>query len=97
MQIATFEDIMFILRSLTKSKISISLAKKISSILVGAGYLLPVGEYGHYRTESSKFELTTIRDGFKNLELELRIEIAQVINDSDVDFRKIVEAPIHVN
>ena len=95
LQIATFYDILYMLRALTKSQLSQSLTRKISSIMVGADYLVQVGDYGHYRVNSAKLGLTSLRDGFTNTETQIRLAIATLFQTGDEEFRAIVETPAH--
>ena len=97
LQIATFQDILYILRAMTKSQISSSLVRKISSIMVGANYLVQVGDYGHYRVNSMKRGLTSVRDGFASAETQLRLALATLIQSGDHEFRVIVETPINAD
>lgn len=95
LQIATFSDILYILRAVTKSQIKPPLARKISSILVGAKYLVQVGDYGHYRVNPLKRPLTSVRDGFAGAETQLRLAIATLIQSGDQEFRALVGTPAH--
>lgn len=95
LQIATFHDIIFILRAITQAKISIPLTRKISSIMVGAKYLVQVGDYGHYRVNSAKSGLTSLRDGFVSNEIQIRLALATLFQAGDHEFRSIVETPAY--
>lgn len=95
LQMATFEDVLFMLRSVTKSQISLTLVRKISSILVGANYLVQVGDYGHYRMNPLKRPLTSVRDGFTGSETQLRLAMATLIQSGDQEFRVLVGTPAH--
>jgi hypothetical protein len=61
LKIATLDDITFLFRALFKAQFSAEKVKKLSSILVGAEYLVPIGGYGHYYANPAKSELLTVR------------------------------------
>lgn len=96
LQVATFQDILYILRAMTKSQISQSLVRKISSIMVGANYLIKIGDYGHYRVNPTKHGLTSVRDGYTSSEIQIRLSLATLFQTGDHEFRAIVETPAHV-
>lgn len=91
LSIATIEDIVFMLRGLFASRLSIALARKLISILVGAQFIVPVGDFGHYYGNSSKKQLLTLKDGFVTTEMGLRLELATVYESEEIDFVKLIE------
>ena len=96
LQVVRYDDIIYVLRSLTKSKISLTLAKKISSIMVGAKYLVQVGDYGHYRVNSTKSDIVLVRTGYLNSEIQIRLLLATLFETGDEEFRAIVGTPANV-
>lgn len=91
LRIATIDDLTFVLRALFSGRVSSKRIWQISSILVGAGFWSPTGEYGHYRTSEKKLEIVP-RDGFKSVESTLRFEVATLLEDVSPELSKLLEA-----
>lgn len=79
LSIATIEDIIFVLRGLFNSQISVPKVKQIASILAGSKRLAQVGEYGHYCVSRKGDHLAFVKDGFAEEESAIKIEIAGLI------------------
>jgi hypothetical protein len=92
LSIATIADIVFILRGLSKSRMSESLARKLIAILVGSGYLVPIGEFGHLRPDRSKLEMLDVKDGFVTRESDIRLSLASIYEGYDREFLSLVES-----
>lgn len=92
LKIATTKDIEFILRSIFAGHIEPSTVKKIISILVGSGYLSPVGDFGHLAPSDGNPAFLFIREGAKTAHKVLRIDIAAILTTAEEDFRAILEA-----
>ena len=88
--IATATDIYYLVRSIFRNQFSITKVRKLLSVLVGSEYLLPVGDYGHFTSNDTKQRLTTVRDGFRNTEAELRLSLANIYQDGDEEFLQII-------
>ena len=86
---ATFEDVNFVLTSLSGNRHSKELAKQLISIMVGAKYLKRIGRFGHYKTTRELDEFVEPRIGSKEDLKTLRLEMLQVVQDSSKDFKKI--------
>lgn len=97
LSICTIEDIEFFLRSIFSSQISSPLTRKLTSILVGAKYLVRIGEYGHVHVSTEKSSFLKTRDGYLTEESELRIELAALYESGDQEFASIVEASRSAN
>lgn len=91
MSIATAEDLLRIIQSLSLNRFSAPFVCKILSIMIGAGYLKPVGEYGHLAIEPSKSNLLDVRDGYREVETEIRLRLAEIYQGYNPDFVAIVE------
>lgn len=96
MRIATIHDILFIFKALFGS-FQADKVKQITSLLVGAKYLIPIGDYGHYYTNSGKKELLTLKTGYFEEEAEVLLELANVYNAGDPEFLGIIEGISHAN
>ena len=90
MTVATLGDLMFMLRSIFSGNISTSKIKKVTSILVGSGHLLEVGNFGHFTVKKGINPLLTIRDGAKNTRDEILLTLASVYPDADPEFLALV-------
>ena len=96
--IATYHDILYLARAIFRNRLSQPKVQHILSILVGAEYLQQVGCYGHLTVNSCKPQLTSIKNGFKNMESELRLSLASVFEEEgNSDFHEIVGASTNAN
>ena len=96
-RIATDSDIQYLFTAIFRNQFSRPKVQKVLSILVGAGYLNKVGGYGHFTSNMSKPPLATIKSGFKDMENELRLSLANVCQEGDLEFVEIVEASSSAN
>lgn len=92
LSISTIDDITYIMRGLYSSHVSIPKIRHIASILVGAGYLSEIGDYGHYFCSSSKKNLLEARDGYLTQESAILLELAAIYQAGDPEFLSLVEA-----
>jgi len=90
LEIARVDDIVFILRALFSSQISLPVTKKIISVLVGASYLEKIGSYGYYRCAGTKPILASIRDGFLGEDAAIKLEMSETLAYSDQEFQPIL-------
>jgi len=90
LSIATLDDIIFILRGLFKGQISVQKTKKVVSILVGAKYLVQIGEFGHIATNKSKEQLLELKDGYKESEREIKLSLAVIYEKYDPEFVSLI-------
>lgn len=74
--VATYDDILYLLRSLYKSRLSVTRYQHIYSIMVGAGYLLQVGQYGHLRINKLKPPLVEVVGGKAGERNEIKLSLA---------------------
>lgn len=93
--IATIDDIIFILRSMFQSQLSIHRVKQITSILIGSEMLQEIGSYGHYYTRREKGQLAFARDGFAEGESTVKLEISDLIERADTEFQRLAEQTTH--
>lgn len=77
LRIATISDVLFVFRAIFKSRLSPETVKRVMSVLVGAGYLEGVGEYGHYSINPLKNSFTKIRIGSEGEESLVKLELVQ--------------------
>ena len=89
--LATFDDVIFVLNSLTNGHAPPKRAKQLSSILVGAGFIRAIGEYGHYIPTDKGLELTKLRVGFLTEESTLRVEILGILESSEPEFSELLQ------
>lgn len=89
--IATISDIIYLTRAIFQSKISMPKVRKLLSVLIGAEFLVPVGEYGHVSANSAKPGLTTVRTGFKSVETRLKLSLTDMYQSADAEFLELVE------
>lgn len=89
--IATYEDVVYIMRGLFKGVVQPLKILKIMSIISGAGYLARVGEFGHFTVNKNKESLLEVKEGFREQFDELRLSLADVYLDQEVDFVRLVE------
>ena len=97
LRIATITDIQYIFRAIFHNHFSEDKVQKVLSILVGATYLNNVGDYGHYSVNSSKPSLAIVKEGFKTVESQLRLDLANIYIGRDPDFLKLIEETSNVN
>lgn len=92
LSVATIDDIIYILRGIFRSKISIPRVRHVTSILVGVKHLSLVGIYGHYAVTHGRDDLLELRDGYVGQDSSVRLELAEVYQRGDPEFLGIVEA-----
>ncbi|MCB2135941.1 MAG: retron St85 family effector protein, partial [Rhodobacteraceae bacterium] len=88
---ATTEDIEFILMGLYGGHISHSKVKKVISILVGAGRLVEVGEYGHLRVAEGKGSFLHLKDGFKTQYMELTVSVSSTFLEAEPELQMLAK------
>ncbi|MEP0706818.1 MAG: retron St85 family effector protein [Parvibaculum sp.] len=91
MTIATTDDLVHIIRALSLNRFSPVSVRKIVSIMIGSGYLNEVGEYGHLSSAQNKMSLLDLRDGYRDKENALRLELAASYQEGDPEFLSIAE------
>lgn len=96
LSIATIDDVVFILRGIFHSHLSLKNVYQLTSILVGAGYLIEVGSFGHYHPDSTKGDLLEQRSGTPSKEADIRLELANLYSQEPADFKIILEASRNV-
>lgn len=92
MSISRIDDVLYIVNGIFRSKISKPKVRHIASILVGVGYIVPIGDYGHYSSAQGRDDLLEIRDGYTGQESSIRVELAEIYQRGDPEFLGIVEA-----
>lgn len=92
LKIATIDDVIFILRAVFSSRLSIANIKQLASVLVGAQYLKETGAYGHHYVNTDKGHLLKIRTGFANEESSIALELAEIFGSGEPEFLNILEA-----
>ena len=96
-RIVTVADVQYLFAAIFRNQFSSSMVQKVFSILVGAAYLKSVGSYGHFVSNARKPSLATIKDGFKEMETELRLSLANACQDGDPEFVILVEEFVNVD
>ena len=89
--IATIKDILYILRSAFSGVVKPKRIKEMVSVLVGAKYLVAVGEFGHYRLAVGRPDLMPPRDSLKTSENQIRLDLAAFYPTCPPDFLTILE------
>lgn len=89
--IATIEDLKYIFRSMSDGHLSVNKLHQIASILVGSKYLIEYSEFGHLRANSEKSALLEISSGNATEHNELRLELANLYQDSGGEFKTLVD------
>lgn len=89
--IATYEDLVHVFNSLTGGHAPTRRIKDIGSILVGAGFLKPVGNFGHYSCQPLGEGLIELREGQVEAEISLKLEVPEVLRKHSVEFAALVE------
>lgn len=87
--VATFDDVNYVLTSLSGNRHSKETAKQLVSIMVGAKYLTRMGRFGHYKTMRELGEFVEPKIGSKEELKTLRLEMLQVVQNSSKDFKKV--------
>jgi len=87
----TISDLEFILRALSNSRLSVEKIHHLTSILVGSGYLIELGDFGHLVANEAKPPLLQIRDGRKTEHTEIQILLSSLYLDADQEFRELLE------
>ncbi len=91
LNILTIKDIEFFLRALSSSHVSVPRIHQISSILVGSGMLTEVGDYGHLKATNGTVDLLKVVEGSVSERNELKLTMAGVYQNSDMEFRDLAE------
>lgn len=89
--VATYDDLVAVFNSLTAGHAPRRQIKDIASILVGAGFIEPVGEFGHYACLQLGGSLTKVRDGLAGEELDLKLEISGILEASSAEFANLLK------
>ncbi|MCG9915756.1 MAG: retron St85 family effector protein [Phenylobacterium sp.] len=97
LSIATIDDIIYIMRGIFKSIVSVSKIRHMASILVGCEYIKSIGKYGHYYARKDKSTLLEVRSGFVNQETDIRILLAGIYEVGDSEFIEIIEASMNAD
>lgn len=97
MTIATTDDLIHIIRALSLNRFSSVFFKKVVAIMIGSGYLESVGDYGHLFCVRSKMGLLDLRDGYRDKENALRLELAVSYQGGDPEFLAIAERSRNVD
>lgn len=90
LNISTCDDMLFVLQAITKGHPPRKRARDIASILVGAGYLRPIGEFGHYIANAKDSSFVEMRKGHAAKELELRLEISDILMNGEPEFAELL-------
>lgn len=91
LSVATLRDVVYILKSIFKTGVSELRVRQLIAILVGVGYLRPVGNYGHYFIPSEKVEIFTTRSGYIEQEADIRVQLFGIYEIGDSEFRDLVD------
>lgn len=91
LSIATIEDIKFILRALFSGHLAETTVHQLTAILVGASYLEEASAFGHFKFNMEKETLLRVREGAKDDENEIRLQLAAIYQNESPDFKKLVE------
>jgi len=90
LRVATFPDVLYMLRSLFRGKVSESQARKLFSILAGSKSICQIGEFGHFQCNTDKKPVAFIRDGFREEERAVRLEVIEICEAAGTDFNDIL-------
>ncbi|MFN3935272.1 MAG: retron St85 family effector protein [Parvibaculum sp.] len=97
MTVATIADVTYVLRALFRSRLSLPTVKKIIAIMVGAKYLAWAGDYGHLTVTPNKVSLLDVKEGYREQESTLRLELAAAYQQRDQEFLSILELARNVD
>lgn len=89
--VSTIDDIEFMLRSMSSAHLSIVKFRQLTSILVGAGYLEQIGEFGHLKVNKQKDFLLLVKEGERDKRNELSLLLAEIYQDADAEFKQLLE------
>lgn len=89
--VATYEDLVTVFNSLTTGHAPKRQIKDVASILVGAGFVERVGEFGHYACLPVGQSLIKVRDGWAGEEFGLKLEISDILRQSSAEFAGLLE------
>lgn len=95
--VATYEDLVAVFNSLTGGHAPTRRIKDIGSILVGAGFLRPVGEFGHYDCQPLGSGLVQLREGMVEDELSLKLEVQEILRSDSDEFASLVAERANVD
>lgn len=90
--VSRIEDVLFILNSVTGGHAPRKQAKDIASILIGAEYINPVGDFGHYFASPRFSDLVYLRSGYAEIESTLKLEILEVLRNAEPEFSEFLKA-----
>ncbi|BBF91615.1 hypothetical protein BLTE_03000 [Blastochloris tepida] len=91
LSVATFDDIVFVLKGVFSARISTENVKQLMSILVGSGFIRRVGSYGHYCAVEGRKGFLFPREGFVEKESSLKLEIASICDDTEGEFYRLID------
>ena len=91
--IATLQDISSIQRGMFGNQFKPTRVREMLSVLVGAKYIEPVGDFGHFRLSSEPADLMRPRDSRKGIENQIRLDLAAFYPTCQPDFLSILETP----
>ena len=86
LNLCTYDDMLFVLHAITEGHAPRKRARDIASILVGAGYLRSVGQFGHYVANAKDSSFVLMRDGHVAREVTLKLEISDILMGSEPEF-----------
>jgi hypothetical protein len=89
LDVATIEDINFVIRGLFNGHISENDISNLTSILVGAGYIVEVGVYGHYTSNAQMSSILNIRNGSRENQSAILLSLGEMFLDCDEDFQAV--------
>ena len=89
--VATYEDLVKVFNSLTTGHAPKRQIKDVASILVGAGFVERIGEFGHYACLPVGQSLIKVRDGWAEEEFGLKLEIGGILRETSPEFAGLLE------
>ncbi|WP_339914602.1 retron St85 family effector protein [uncultured Brevundimonas sp.] len=91
LSIATEDDVLYLFNSIYSGKASRKAVKEMLSILRGASYLTRIEPYGHYKIGGEVAGFLPAREGRRDEESSIRLELANLLLASDPEFGAILE------
>lgn len=79
LEIATIEDVLYICRGLFSGHADVKQIKEISSILLGAGLIIPHGDAGEFSASSIERINCVTRDGYNEERNSIKVEILSLL------------------
>lgn len=95
LSIATIDDILYIVRALSRAQASPTMIRKLTSILVGSGWIFEVGQFGHYTLNSRGVSLLEPHSGWVSENSSIRIALSGIYERGDESFQSILEGIQH--